>query len=354
MALDFSNISPWQDIVRCNVAPNGAVSNIGSATLNDEDLRVMVRIPKFWVKADAIIDGIHSYRWFISSTSQPGYEVHPAFYQRSASAPADYIYVGAYEASLHSGTTTLTSITGVAPHVNIDIGAMKKLAYTINSDKYWGITNVWTRNAVELLCMIEYGNMDSQANIGAGITGAGAASNTGADNIENNLDSEGTGQGDAADNTSPVCYRWMENLWGNVWAFLDGIEVVDANYRILKRDGTWDETGPSDEAGVVPYTVWDSGDYEESTAIPITTDGYIKDIVSEDLLKYLMIPSVIGGSSSTYIPDYFYGHDSGEANLVLAGGAWSSGGYAGLAYRAANDVVSYGDTSVGGRLEYIP
>ena len=354
MALDFSNISPWQDIVRCNVAPNGTVSNIGSATLNNENLRVMVRIPKFWVKADAITDGIHSYRWFISSTSQSGYEVHPAFYQRSAAAPADYIYVGAYKASLHSGTTTLTSITGVAPHVNVDIGAMKKLAYTINSDKYWGITNVWTRNAVELLCMNEYGNMDSQSNIGLGIVNAGAASNSGADSIEGQLNADGTGTGTGTNGLTPICYRWMENLWGNVCEFLDGIEAVDANYRILRRDGAWDETGPSDEAGVVPYTVWDSGDYEVSTAIPIITDGYIKDVVWEDLLQYLMIPSVIGGSSSTYIPDYFYAHDSGEANIVLAGGDWNGGARAGLAYRDATSVVSRASALIGGRLEYIP
>ena len=463
MAIDFNNTSPWQDIVPCNVAPDGTVTNVGSPTRDGSAGRTMVRIPKFWVKADEMKviagvewkqtldewerraeaisgDGIHSYKWYISPVSRPGFEVHPAFNQRIVSPPADYIYVAAYEATLmddagtlkldsktgeqpwtgyltdvkdgmlsltfNSGSTEFTvgetltgatsghtgdvvdydvssgtwgggdaagtvylkqasgafqaedlngstgganmaSATGAGTGVHLDIEEARTYAENIGTG--WGLINIHTLSAIQLLFMIEYGNMDSQSEVGKGITdkagGTGfAGEECGADDIDNQLGTNGTGSGTGTDGLTPIAYRWMENIWGNVWSFVEGYEAVDAEYRILKRAGGWTNPGPS---------AWGVNDYETSVATPITTNGYVSNIVFEDLLKYLLIASVVAGASTTHIPDYWYAHVAAAANIALAGGFWHEGAYAGLAYLYSTGAVTISYRYVGARAEAI-
>jgi hypothetical protein len=140
-----------------------------------------------------------------------------------------------------------------------------------------------------------------------------------------------------------VVYRGIENLWGNAWKFVIGYNAVDAGYRITKRDGT------GVLAGDLP-----AGEYESSTAIPIVTDGYGIDIETEDLLSLLMIPSTVGGSTSTYTCDYFYTHVVGETNVLLSGGHWSYGSNAGLGCLRSYDVSSRSYRLLAARFELIP
>ena len=462
MAINFDNASPWKDIVPCNVAANGTVTNVGSPTRDGSAGRTMVRIPKFWIKAeekkviagtewkqsldtwgrliDANIpnDGVHSYKWLISPVAKPGFEVHPAFNQRVVSPPADYIHVAAYEATLmdDAGTLKLDSKTGEQPwtgysnnvkdgmlsipynsgsteftvgetltgatsgHTGVVVdydlasgtwgggdaagtvyvkqatgafqaenlngstgganmasatGAGTGLPFTIgNARTYasnigtgWGLMSIWTLSAIQMLYIVEYGSMDSQTQIGRGIvdkaSGTGFAGEvTGFDSIDTNLGANGTGTGTGTDGLTPVAYRWMENLWGNTWTFIDGYNAVDAEYRLINRDGS----------GTFADTLA-GGDYEASDAVPITTDGYISDIVFETLLKYQLFAAAVVGSSSTYIPDYWYAHDAGETNIALAGGSWANTAGAGLAYLGSGYVASYSSRTISARAEAI-
>ncbi|MBC8228940.1 hypothetical protein H8E77_05250 [bacterium] len=462
MAINFDNASPWKDIVPCNVAANGTVTNVGSPTRDGSAGRTMVRIPKYWIKAeekkviagiewkqtldtwarltDANIsgDGIHSYNWVISPVSKPGFEVHPAFNQRAVSPPADYIYVAAYEATLmddagvlkldsktgeqpwtgyssdvkdgmlsipynsgsveftvgetltgatsaHTGVVVayhltsgtwgggdaagtvyakqasgafqaedlngstgganMASATGAGTGVPLTVGNAR--TYATNIGTGWGLMNIWTLSAIQMLYMVEYGSMDSQTNVGRGIvdkaSGTGFAGEvTGFDSIDTNLAANGTGTGTGVDGVTPVAYRWMENLWGNTWGFIDGYNAVDAEYRMINRDGS----------GTFADTLA-AGDYEASVATPIATDGYISDIIFEELLKYQLFASAVAGGATTYIPDYWYAHDAGETNIALAGGSWGSGANTGLAYLSSRYDVAFSTLSVAGRAEFI-
>ncbi len=210
----------------------------------------------------------------------------------------------------------------------------------------WGQMGIWSLSAIKLLFIIEYGNMDSQTEVGRGVVdlavGAGYTGlETAAASVDSNLDAAGTGVGTGADGDVPATYRFMENLWGNVYAFIDGYNAVDAEYRLIERSGLG--------------TFADGlASYEASSMAPITTDGYIKNIEWDRVMKYLFIASDTTGGAATYIPDRQYSHDLGETNILRAGGRWSDGSHAGLGFLRSADVASLSARDIGARAEFSP
>jgi hypothetical protein len=95
------------------------------------------------------------------------------------------------------------------------------------------------------------------------------------------------------------------------------------------------------------------GDYEASLAAPITSDGWVSNIVYEDLLKFVFIAAAVAGSSSTYLYDYWYAHNTGETNILLAGGHWDKGVVAGVSYRDSTNVAAGAARYIGARLEFV-
>lgn len=356
-APDFTALSPWQDITRVNLAADGTVNaRLGTAgfALDGSNGEVMVEIPKFWVKSTN--PSANVYRWWIADGPVSGFEVHPAFFQ-GGGTERDHLYIGAYEAWGYddSGTFKLGSKTGVQPVTgtpytdlpgnHLDLGEARTYAQNIGSG--WNLINVWSWAALQLLGMIFWGNMDSQTELGRGIvdkaSGSGfAGENTGHDDIDNQLDSLGNGTGTGTDGLTPICLFYLENLWGNAWSFVDGFNAVDAEYRLINRDGS----------GTFADTLA-GGDYEASVAAPITSDGYVDNIEYEDLLQYQLIAKSVSGSDSTYIPDYMWGHDAGKTNILRAGAHGHNGSQAGLGALDANAVASHSGRKLGARLEFI-
>ena len=371
----FDSYLPWSGMRRVNLAANGTVTNVfGDAAFEEDGTngRVMVQIPKFWVKSEET--SANKYRWWITNYAANGFEVHPAFKQRvggSVASPtgtvADYIYISAYEADGYDDAGTFKAhsrsgkqpMTGGVSYTDMPNSGELSIAYARtyceNIGTGWGLLNIWSLSAMQLLFMIEYGNMDSQTDIGRGVvdlaSGTGfAGANTAASSINSLLGANGTGAGtnglagEAADGDVPIAYRWIENPWGNVWKFTDGYEAVDAAYHVLNKTGAWDNVGPG---------LWDSDDYDASTAAPITTDGYVSNILYETLTKFLLIAEAVAGSDSTLMPDYFYAHDTGEDNILLASGNWSGGSVAGVGGQNSSNNATYSNRDRGCRSEFI-
>ena len=254
------------------------------------------------------------------------------------------------------GDETVCTQNGADSAIDFDIDDAEDFANNIGSG--WGVTNIWTRQLVLLLMMMDWGDLDSQSTVGRGIvdkaSGTGFAGElTASNSINSNLDSDGTISssyggyaGEANDGTYPIAWRYIENFWGNVWEFVIGINALDAEYRVLPKAGL---------AAATCDGTLGAGDYTASTCTPLTDDdGYIDDIEWETLLEYLFIPSSSGGGAATYIPDYFYSHDSGETNVWLAGGFWLQGSWAGAGSSAEHQAASISSRFIGSRLEYLP
>ena len=136
-------------------------------------------------------------------------------------------------------------------------------------------------------------------------------------------------------------WRGFDNPFGDIWTNLDGI--------ILER------TAANQPSSV--YTTTDPTAFgDDNTAkgkmtvagTEIVSDGWIKDYDLGETGE--IIPSVVGGSATTYMCDYHYCNASSTAlRTLVVGGNASYGGYAGLGCFLSNTGVGYADTGVGFR-----
>ena len=69
-------------------------------------------------------------------------------------------------------------------------------------------------------------------------------------------------------------------------------------------------------------------------------------------MPWAFYPTAVGGSETTYIPDYAY-YNSGW-RVLRVGGGWGSGGNAGLFCFYANGTSSDTGSGVGARLLFHP
>ena len=136
-------------------------------------------------------------------------------------------------------------------------------------------------------------------------------------------------------------WRGFDNPFGDIWTNLDGI--------ILER------TAANQPSSV--YTTTDPTAFgDDNTAkgkmtvagTEIASDGWIKDYDLGETGE--IIPSVVGGSATTYMCDYHYCNASSTAlRTLLVGSRAHDGGTAGLGYFSSYYGVGLAPTSVGFR-----
>lgn len=245
---DFDSIRAFGGRKRCAVANDGNVlayygdagyDGDGWNNVTAQDEQIMVEQPKFYYKVVPLktekIDGADGYhlrkaRYYISDTPKAGFKVHPAFVRDGVEV--DRIYLSAFEGSIKNGgqylandeqlssfgdTDKLSSIPNAKPASGttqpLTRANARKLAQ--NRGAGWGITTVQTLSATQLLFMIEYATFNAQTAIGRGAANTtikmGSTSSFG--NTSGSVSSGG------------VSYRGEENLWGNTYMWVDGIEL---------------------------------------------------------------------------------------------------------------------------------
>lgn len=136
-------------------------------------------------------------------------------------------------------------------------------------------------------------------------------------------------------------WRGFDNPFGDIWTNLDGI--------ILER------TAANQPSSV--YTTTDPTAFgDDNTAkgkmtvagTEIASDGWIKDYDLGETGE--IIPSVVGGSATTYMCDYHYCNASSTAlRTLIVGGYATTGGSAGLGCFASSSGVGSASASVGFR-----
>ena len=143
-------------------------------------------------------------------------------------------------------------------------------------------------------------------------------------------------------------YRGIENPFGHLWKWTDGIKIIIQSEAAggLSKMYICDEPSKFTNSGV--------GNYEYRGDIS-RKDGYVKQLVLGEDGK--IMPLEVGGGSTTYFCDYFYTNipSSGESECgVLFGGAAHAGAAAGFVYANANYAHTYAGAYIGSRLCFIP
>ena len=369
----------------------------GASVLDGTDGQVMVEIPLFWYKY-SYSGTTHS--WWISLNKFSGAERHPAFYKDGSWVANRYI--GAYEAWT-DGSTKLASVSGQLSTVSQTIGTFRTRAEARGTG--WHQMDWYLYNAMVLLYMTEYADLNVQTTLGAGVTDyevwpGGPQALTGNSNSIGNaignltlavdkwnastaytLNNEcipdasqngdtyrvtvaGTSSGGEPTWTTTLgntvvdgavtwecvrhagynSYRGVENWFGHIWKFTDGVNIHNSSANGSRLYTAQDYTAFASDT--------DTG-YLLITSDLAQLDGFGKTLVPT---AHGFAPKTVGGSSSTYVSDYHYTYydnnpDSGWRVLFVGGGE-NFGSKAGPFYLDSNLESSQATMYVGSRLAY--
>lgn len=305
----FDSYAPWSGMRECNLNTSGAVTawkgDSGFARSHDY---TMVFIPAFYVAQKR--SGTKQY-FYVSDKPKTGMTKHPGSGK----------YIGRY----HMNTSgDGHSRTGASPWNYITRATARNKVKSVCSKFH--LYDFATYCAIIFLYIVEFANWNCQAKIGQGFVNRNASTQSGGtDSMTYH-----TGRASGTDGQTSVQYRWIENLWGNVYQWVDGF---NAN-------------------GTTAYYCTDPSKYADDTETGYTNigfmpaNGWIKDLTVTD--NGLLIPKTSGGSETTYVPDYVY--SSSGWRVLCVGGDWHDGTYAGLLCFNASCTSSYSYSGVSARL----
>ena len=297
------------------------------AVLDGTAGQVMVEIPRFWYKYSKVGT---KHTWEISEVPATGYSVHPAFLKDGVEVP--FRYMGAYEAYNTSGK--LSSVSGVYPTTSQTRTTFRNQAAARGLG--WRQAEWYLHHALQVLALVEYGTFKLQDAIGAGRvnlsggawTGGSYIGMTGKSNYLGNLTGHqsvggavtGAGQGDF------VSYRGIENIWGNVWEFRDGLTVDATANDTTTPVSYWATNNRADfaDTGSTNMTL-----VTANTNLGATNAGYVSALEGA---SFGFIGSAVAGSSTTKVSDYYYQYSNNGNGwrAPCVGGHASSGAEAGL------------------------
>ena len=306
----FDAYAPWNGMKECNLNASGTVTawkgDSGFARSNNY---TMVFIPVFYVAQKR--SGTKQY-FYVSDKPETGMTKHPGSGK----------YVGRYH--MNDGADGYSK-TGVPAYVDMTRASARSTA-KLNGSKFH-LYDFATYCAIIFLYIVEFADWNSQSKIGKGVVGESYAQSSGGTDVMKYH--TGNVQG-YRDGITYVQYRWLENLWGNVFQWVDGF---NAN-------------------GTTAYYCTDPSKYADDTATGYTNigtlpaSGWIKDLTVTD--NGLLIPKTSGGSETTYVPDYVY--SSSGWRVLFVGGSWGDGTNAGLLCFDADGASSFSNSYISARL----
>lgn len=356
-------------------------SDVQLASGEPENFSIMTMIPRHWYKF--YFNGT-KFRCMISAIPLPGYKY------------VDDFFISSYEATIYRSKDLLMSRLGVDSIYNEYRGGDNTAEWDGTYRSLLGrpVTNLtrdqfrqaarkrgsgwemYTYNAHKILFWlfaVEYATLDSQKPFNAqkdangfaqGGLGPGLTQMTDWTNFNNTnplipcgyTNEFGNGSGEkayvvknASGGTHATLmanrYRGIENPFGHIWKYTDGANIQvttgDAGLSIL-----WTTDDPSNFSDT-SYT-----GYDKKGNI-CRTNGYAKKmLLGED---GDIVPTEVGGSSSTYWCDYYYTNTSANRmQVVLVGGSAGNGSAAGLASVDTGYAPSAAPRNVGSRLCFFP
>lgn len=337
-------------------------------------VQVMVEQPKFYYKVEPVdlepIEGgqghhIRRARWWVSEYAQPGFRVYPSFLRRGVEY--DFIYASAYEASIYdkkkaayyyedenvftatpSSTLTLSSIAGTKPASGAN-GQMLNRAnarvLAANRGEGWQLIDCLSLNATELLMLVEYASFDSKKVIGKGVVnkevgeGGSGAEKTGRTAHLGNT----SGSGGPDDGFSSVTYRGEENLWGNIWKLVDGL-----NFECSGINAVW----------------WSDGEYQDdykgapyrNTGFTLCKEnGFTSAFAYSEECDFMFLTSEVKGTEEGPVGDYFKQNNTFEGwQSSMFGGRWCQKTWPGLFFWYADLATGRASSNISARIMYLP
>lgn len=235
----------------------------------------------------------------------------------------DKFYIGAYKGSIADGK--LRSMSGATVANEKTIGAFRKAAQA-NGNGY-EITPFNKLTLLQALYVIRYKSLDSRSALGKGVTETYSFSNTGT------TDKGGLYSGNQ-DGAKQVKSHGIEDLWGNIFEWVDGF--VTTGKKIKIADGDFNDSGEG---------------YETAADLPESIYGIITDIHGNNKLGF--VPSAADEdmeAGEAYYCNYGATWNDDAAFLPIFGGYRSDGASAGAFCFSCSYSASIANSSIGARL----
>lgn len=392
---DFDKFSMYGGRKRCNVSDGGTINAYygdEGYTEDGSNGQVMVYQPKFYylvcpLESDRQETGygyhLRKANYYVSETQRAGFKLHPAFYDKNGNE-VDYILMSAYEGCIYDTSANaylkndeqvmdaskdkFSSIAGTRPasgvSQNLTRPNIEQMAK--NRGEGWHSLGIKTASMEQLLMIVEMGMMNLQTAIGqgvvnlpwstgsdttssyAGATGSTASLGNGTGRATKTTTYEGGKATDyTVDGKTSICYRGVENFWGNIWKFAYGVNI-------------W---GNGKMAGGMPYICSDfnyaegknTDNYEGAGFTVTKANGYISAMGYSTKYDWLFMASECLGNSSLPVGDYTYITENLNGyRIALLGGDWYDGSSAGGFCWGLDNGVGFRSRGIGGRLVYVP
>jgi len=317
---------------------NGAAADI--TTLGND---VMLEVPRMGTNC-MWLDGNRLKITITTAPNRSGYD-YRAFSLHKYN-DCDKIYIGRYHAFL-SGDKIYSS-SGKTPTVSQSLTQHRTYA----TNRGTGYTDIGICDNILLQCiyLLITKNFNSQATIGQGIS-TGNTHNTGEANTFGWLNNHSTNKNST---TTAICCLGIENWWGNIWVWEDGIIKTPVSGNISQQTITmaqyadqYNSNGSGYEnIGTFPYTLVDT--------VNNVQYGYQGRVAG--VPKFIFLPnsstvSASGRSESTYMCDKHL-IDLSPVTISHFGGSWLDGSNDGAFSRWLYRAPSTAYDNVGSRLVY--
>ena len=308
----FDTLMPWSGMVK---------ETIG------ED--VFVKIPKFWFKITK--DGTKR-KIQIADKAASGFFVSPAHQDRGdGNGERDYVYVSRYHVN-----NAYKSKSGIIPLGDIT-RATARSGCAGRGTGYCQF-DIMTLITIWYLYLVEFAHWNSQLKIGDGCGNNSSKENTGAsDSMPYHT---GTMQTSRTTYGVGCQYRWIEDLWGNVHDWVDGIYFSDTNIYVIKNPANFSDSSGGTDVGFTRA----ASSSEIKAWGNSSVSGY----------EWFMYPTEVYSDSSytTYCCDHVFYHSNSP--VMFFGARYNRFQSAGIFCINSTFLVSGSNDYLGARLLYLP
>ena len=303
-------------------------------------------------------------RYYVSDVKKSGFKLHPAFIHNGKEK--NFIYVSAFEGSLYDVSASayilndaqvadftattgdkLSSIANSKPISGLtqDLTRAKTRILANNRGTGWQQAYAATIAATQMLFMIEYASFNTQTKIGFGVLNKvddGASNMAELTGATTNLGNT-SGSVTNTNGWNVPTYRGEENWWGNIWKWVDGLNIYGYGEHSLYVA----DNGFTDNINTSPY---------KDAGITLSRkDGYISAFGYSEDFDWLFFTSEATGDSSLPVGDYFWqNHASNSWFVARLGGVWSYSSDSGGFDWYVGSASSIRTRHIGGRLVYVP
>lgn len=301
----FDNLMPWAGMVK--------ETRTGG---------VMVKEPKYWYKWTKTGKKL---KLQIADGPVEGFHVDPVNMDRGDGlGELNFSYIARY----HCASGTYKSETNKAQQVSITRSAARTSIHNLGA-------NIWQMDFAQMwyvgmLFLVEFADWNGER-IGRGCSASGSKENNGkTDAMQYHTGTTAANR----DTYGYTQYRNIEGWWDNVYDWMDGCYYNSNGLNVIKNPNQF-----SDSAN--------------GTLVGKPVAGYPSDftIPTQSGLEWALFPSAAAGSTTNYVPDYWY---FGGGNPCLRhGGSYSQSQGHGPFYVNCSG-ASYTGTNVGCRLQERP